>query len=92
MRAVYTHPLRVLVLPVGWNSPHRAEAKAIFHNYGKGIVRDNGTPEHVPPYIATPEQEFLRKCAAEVPTGGLILEVGSLYGGTCVIMGKAAPA
>lgn len=39
MRAVFTHPLRLLVLPETWNHPHRKLAGAIFHNYGRGVVR-----------------------------------------------------
>lgn len=41
MRAAYAHPLHVLVLPVSWNAPHRHQAKAIFHWYGRGTVREN---------------------------------------------------
>lgn len=42
MRAVRAHPLRLAVLPVSWNAPHRNLARVVYHWYGKGTSRDNG--------------------------------------------------
>lgn len=42
MRAAYRNPLRVCVLPVGWNAPHSSQAEVIFHWYGRGTSRDTG--------------------------------------------------
>lgn len=43
MRAAYKHPCRIGLLPLGWNAPHRQLATHIFHNYGRGIVRSEGS-------------------------------------------------
>jgi precorrin-6B methylase 2 len=37
------------------------------------------------------ERELLSLLAAEVPVGGLILEIGTLYGGVTSILAKSAP-
>lgn len=42
MRATFAHPLKLSVLPVGWNAPHKDQARYIWHNYGRAVVRDNG--------------------------------------------------
>lgn len=42
MRAVRANPLRLCVLPVAWNAPHRNLARVVFHWYGRGSSRDNG--------------------------------------------------
>jgi hypothetical protein len=42
MRAVYAHPVRLMVLPVGWNAPHSHQAEAVFHWYGRGTSRTDG--------------------------------------------------
>ena len=39
MKAIYTNPLRMLVLNEGWNHPKRELAKVIYHAYGKGAAR-----------------------------------------------------
>lgn len=42
MRAIYNNKdLKVKRLPVEWNSPHLKEETIIFHNYGRGDVRQN---------------------------------------------------
>ncbi len=42
MRAVYNNPVRLMVLPVGWNAPHANQAEAVFHWYGRGTSRVDG--------------------------------------------------
>lgn len=42
MRAAWANPLRLCVLPVGWNAPHRHQAEVIYHWYGRGTSRSGG--------------------------------------------------
>ncbi len=46
---------------------------------------------NIPSWTTVEERELLEKLAREVPQQGRILEIGSLYGGTTVILAKAAP-
>lgn len=39
MRAMAKNPVKLKTLSVQWNCPHRAQARIIFHNYGRGVVR-----------------------------------------------------
>lgn len=97
MRAAFRCPARLAVLPAGWNHPHRARARAIFHNYGRGVVRVNthenlGQLRHgIPSWLTDDETRLLRELAAAVPAGGRILEVGSLYGASTATMALANP-
>jgi hypothetical protein len=43
MRAVRANPCRLLVLPVGWNAPHREHAVVIHHWYSKCTSRAKDT-------------------------------------------------
>ena len=41
MRAIHKNKAKVLRLPVEWNSPHPDDSSIIFHNYGRGSIREN---------------------------------------------------
>jgi hypothetical protein len=42
MRALYKHPLRLLLLPESWNGENRREGSIIFHDFhGRQVARSN---------------------------------------------------
>ncbi len=43
MRAIKKTAIIIRRLGVDWNAPHREQARVIFHNYGRGVVRSNVT-------------------------------------------------
>lgn len=45
----------------------------------------------VPSWTSIAEREKLAELAEQVPAGGLIVEIGALYGGMTVVMGTANP-
>lgn len=47
--------------------------------------------KEIPSWTEEVERELLAKLAAEVQPKGLIVEIGALYGGTTVVLAKAAP-
>lgn len=48
--------------------------------------------DSIPSWTELPEREVLAQLASEVPSNGLIVEVGCLYGGTTVVMAMANPS
>lgn len=46
----------------------------------------------LPPYMQVDERELIIELAREVPAGGLIVEVGALYGGSTAVLALANPA
>lgn len=45
----------------------------------------------IPAWTSPDERELLTRLAKEVPPGGLILEIGCLYGGTSAVLALSAP-
>jgi len=45
----------------------------------------------IPAWTSPEERELLTQLAKDVPAGGLILEIGCLYGGTSAVLALAAP-
>lgn len=41
IRAIHRCQINIKMLDPEWNHPHRDQAKIIFHNYGRGVVRIN---------------------------------------------------
>lgn len=75
MRAVYANPVRLMVLPVGWNAPLARQAEAIHHWYGIGTSR------HTVKEPPSPEQTFSRiyrenRWASEESRSGVGSEMG----------------
>lgn len=100
MRAWRRTAVSAMVLPVGWNAPHREQAAYIYHAYGRGHARSDREPPPVPgrdryrgivTYSTAEERALLARLAAEVPAGGCIVEVGCLYGGMTALLAESAP-
>lgn len=58
---------------------------------GAEVPPDTMRPADMPSWTAPKEREMLAQLAAEVPAGGLIVEIGGLYGGVTAVLAQAAP-